>query len=117
MPKITGLLGECVGLRAKLWQTDQRSILRDEIVLINSLRISRGICMLTFQIPMWVSVLLRLTESNAVNDGGVVEGIREDCVFWRQHRLEETRVGVEAGPVQDRVLTAVELRQTVLQFL
>lgn len=58
---------------------------------------------------MRVPVLLRLTEPDSVNDRSMVERVREHRVFWRQHGLEETGVGVEARPVEDRVFALVEL--------
>lgn len=62
---------------------------------------------------MGITELLRLAESDAINNGGVVEGVREDRVFWSKHGLEETSVRVETWPVQDRILAIVEFGKTV----
>lgn len=58
---------------------------------------------------MRVAELLRLTQSDTINDGCMVEGIGEHCVLWRQHGLEETGVSVETRPVENRILALVEL--------
>lgn len=46
------------------------------------------------------------TQSDAIDDGGVVELITDDGVLSRQQRLKQTRVGVETAGVQNRVLGA-----------
>lgn len=69
---------------------------------------------LTIQISMWIAELLSLAQSNAVNDGGVVEGIWEHGIFGRQHGLEEPGVGVETWTVKDCILAPMELRYTLL---
>lgn len=48
---------------------------------------------------MWVTELLRLAQSDSINDGGVVEGVGKHGILWRQHGLEETGVGVETRAV------------------
>lgn len=54
---------------------------------------------LTIKVSMWVTELLRLAQSDAVNDGGMVEGVGKHGILWRQHGLEETGVGVETRAV------------------
>mmetsp|Transcript_38072 Transcript_38072/g.95765 ORF Transcript_38072/g.95765 Transcript_38072/m.95765 type:complete len:240 (+) Transcript_38072:1486-2205(+) len=64
-----------------------------------------------------VAVAFRLAQSNTVDDGSVVELIRDDGVLRIEHDLEETGVRVKAGCVQDRILHAVELADLGLEFL
>ena len=71
----------------------------------------------TFHVLMLVSVLLGLAEADAVDDGGVVELVREDGVLGAEDLLEEAGVGVEAAGVQDGVLAAVELGNLALEVL
>ena len=66
---------------------------------------------------MLVSVLFGLAEADAVDDGGVVELVREDGVLGAEDLLEEARVRVEAAGVQDCVLAAVELGNLALEVL
>ena len=66
---------------------------------------------------MLVSVLFGLAEADAVDDGGVVELVREDGVLGAEDLLEEAGVGVEAAGVQDGVLAAVELGNLALEVL
>jgi hypothetical protein len=60
---------------------------------------------------------LRLAQADAVDDAGVVQLVAEDRVPLAQQRLEDPRVRVEARPVQDRVLRAVERGKSPLQVL
>ena len=66
---------------------------------------------------MLVTVLFGLAEADAVDDGGVVELVREDGVLGAEDLLEEAGVGVEAAGVQDGVLAAVELGNLALEVL
>lgn len=66
---------------------------------------------------MSVSELFGLAEPDAVDDGRMVEGVRENCVFRTHELLKESGVGVEAAGVQDRVLFPVKARYFVLQIL
>ena len=60
---------------------------------------------------------LRLAESDAVDDRGVVQGVRDHGVFGAQTGLKEPRVGIEAAREEDRVLRAVEVADRGLQLL
>jgi hypothetical protein len=64
-----------------------------------------------------VAVALGLAEADAVDDGGVVERVADDGVLGAQDLLEEPRVGVEAGGVEDGVVHAVEASDLPLQLL
>ena len=56
-------------------------------------------------------------EADAVDDGGVVEGIGDDGILFGEEGLEDTAVGVEAGGVEDGVLGAEELGDLLLKLL
>ena len=66
---------------------------------------------------MLVSVLFGLAEPDAVDDGGVVELVREDGVLWAENLLEEAGIGVEAAGVQNGVLATVELGNLAFEVL
>lgn len=66
---------------------------------------------------MLVQVALRLAEANAVDDGRVVERVRDERVVLAQQRLENARVGVKARREEDRVLHAVEACDLALEGL
>lgn len=54
---------------------------------------------LTIEISMRIPKLLSLAEPDPVDDGRVVESIREHCVLRSEHGLEEAGVGVKTRPV------------------
>ena len=60
---------------------------------------------------------LRFAQPYAIDDAGVIEGVRDNRVLLVQQRLEETAVGVEAGGVEDGVFGAEEGAQTLLELL
>ena len=60
---------------------------------------------------------LGLAETDAVDDGGVVELVGDDGVLGPQDGLEEAAVGVEAGGVEDGVLHAHEPGDPRFQLL
>ena len=49
-------------------------------------------------------VALRLAKTHAVDDGSVIERIRNDGVIGLQERLEDAAIGVEAGREQNCVI-------------
>ena len=55
-----------------------------------------------------VAVALGLAEPDAVDDGGVVEGVADDRVLLVQQGLEQAAIGVEAGGIEDGILGAEE---------
>src|SRR6266542_2881840 len=67
-------------------------------------------------IAMLVAVALGSAEPDAVDDGGVVEGIGDDGIALAEERLEEPPVGVEARGVEDGALGAEEPRDGGLEF-
>lgn len=68
-------------------------------------------------VAVGVAEPLGLGEADAVDDGGVVEGVGDDRVLRTEDGLEHAAVGVEAGGVEDRVLLAEERREPLLQLL
>ncbi len=50
-----------------------------------------------------ITETLGFAQAHAVNDGGMVQGVRDNGVLCAEQRLEDTAVGIEAGGVQDGV--------------
>lgn len=65
---------------------------------------------------MFVSQPLRPTQSDPVDDGGVVQLIGQHGIIWTQQNLEQSGVGIETAGVQDAVLPLVKLCQLLLQM-
>jgi hypothetical protein len=59
----------------------------------------------------------RLAEANAVDDRGVVQRIADHGILFAEDGLEQARIGVEAGAVEDRVLGAEKAGQPLLELL
>jgi hypothetical protein len=57
---------------------------------------------------MIVAMSIGLAQANAVNDGGVVERVTYDGIFWGEKCFEESRVRIEAGAVKDGIVGLVE---------
>ena len=55
-------------------------------------------------------------KSHTIYDRGMIEGVREDRVFFVEYGLEEARVGIETGGVQDDVLHPKKGREPSFQF-
>ena len=58
-----------------------------------------------FHVSVGVTVAYSFAQADSVDDGGVVEGVGDDRVLGCQKRFEDTSVGVEAGSVEDGVLS------------
>nr|GEU28576.1 hypothetical protein [Tanacetum cinerariifolium] len=58
-----------------------------------------------------------LAQADAVNDRGVVQGVRNNGVVLVEQRFEHAAVGVEGGCVQDGVFGAEEGRDRAFQLL
>ena len=70
-----------------------------------------------FHVGVGVTITLSLAEAYAVDDGSVVEGVRDDGVLIGKERAEETSVGVEAGSIQDGVFCLEVFCDGSLQLL
>ena len=68
-------------------------------------------------VAVGIAETLRLAETDAVNDGGVVELIGNDCIFRTEQSFKEAAVGVEAGGVEDGVVHLQESGNLILQLL
>ena len=65
----------------------------------------------------WMTANKRINmRKDPVDDGGVVELIREDGVLRAADLLKQPRVGVKTGGIEDRVFASVELGNLVLQL-
>jgi hypothetical protein len=69
----------------------------------------------TFQISMEIPQLLRLTQSDSVNDRSMIQFIRKHRILRCKDSFEQTRIGVKAGRIQNGILSLMELGQFVLQ--
>ena len=48
-----------------------------------------------FHIGIFEAIAHRLAKANAVNDRGVVQSVRNDCVFLAEERLKDAAIGVK----------------------
>lgn len=71
----------------------------------------------TVHVTVVVTESLGFAKSNSINDTGMVQSIRDDCILVCQDCLKDAGVGVEAGCIQDSVLGAIELGDLVLELL
>ena len=70
-----------------------------------------------FHVVVLVTESLSLAETDAVDDGGVVQLVGDDCIIGTEQCLEQTGVSVEAGCVQDGVICTQEVGDCLLQVL
>ena len=70
-----------------------------------------------FHVVVQIAVALGLAQAHAVNDGRVVQLIRNDRVLRPKQRLKQTAIGVEAGGIEDGVVGACELCDAALELL
>ena len=63
-----------------------------------------------------VPVALRFAEADAVNDGGVVQGVGDDGILRPEQGLKDPAVGVEAAGEKDGVLGTEEPRDPGLEL-
>ena len=64
-----------------------------------------------------VTETLGLAKADAVDDGGVVQGVGDDGILGGQERLEHAAVGVEAGRIEDGVIGMEIVGDGFLEFL
>ena len=60
---------------------------------------------------------LCLREANSVDDARVVQRVADHGVLFREDRLEQPAIRIEARAIEDRVLGAEEARESPLQLL
>ena len=58
-----------------------------------------------FHVGVGITVADGLAEAYTVDDGGVVEGVADDGVVLGEQGFEHTTVGIEAGSIEDGVLS------------
>ena len=68
-------------------------------------------------IAVGVTVTHGFAQTYAVDDRGVVECVGDDCVIGSEQRFEQSAVGIKARGVEDSVLGAKELGDSVLELL
>ena len=68
-------------------------------------------------IHVLVAESARLAESDTINDGGMIELIRNDRIFCRQTSFEKPGIRVESGRVQDRIVEFVERSDFTFELL
>ena len=64
-----------------------------------------------------IAVALCLAQAHTVDDGCVVQGIRDDSVLLGEQGLEHTAVGIKASGIEDGVLGLEVLADLSLQHL
>src|SRR6056297_2831826 len=64
-----------------------------------------------------VAIALRLAQTDAVYDAGVIQRVADDGVLRSQQGLEQPAVGIETGGVEDRVLGPQEVADAAFQLL
>ncbi|SPX45653.1 Uncharacterised protein [Klebsiella pneumoniae] len=68
-------------------------------------------------IVVGIAEALRFTQTHAVDDRGMVQGVGDNGVFRAEQRFKQAAVGVETGGVEDRVFHTEEIGQLLLQLL
>lgn len=66
---------------------------------------------------MLVSFSLALRQPDSVNDGGVIEGITDDCIFWSKNSFKETSVGIEPTWEKNTILQLIVLGYNFFELL
>ncbi|MNZ98990.1 hypothetical protein D3C78_1182970 [compost metagenome] len=62
-----------------------------------------------------VAETLRFAQTHAVDNGRVVQGIRDNRVFCAQQRFEQAAVSIKTGRVENRIFHAEEIGQLLLK--
>src|SRR6266516_6795829 len=65
-------------------------------------------------VTVFVSEAGGFTEPDAINDAGMIQLVRYDCVFLIEQRFKKTAVGVKARAIENRIFGAEELTETSL---
>ena len=70
-----------------------------------------------FHVVVQIAVALGLAQAHAVDDGRVVQFVRNNRVLRPKQRLKQSPVGVKAGGIEDGVVGACELCDAAFKFL
>ena len=76
-----------------------------------------NLLMSVYHVCIGITVTLGLAETHAVDDGCVVQSVRDDGIVCSQQRLEYTAVGIEAGSIEDGVLGLEVVRDGSFKLL
>lgn len=68
-------------------------------------------------IGIGITVTDRLAQTHTVNDGGVVQGIRDNGIIGREQGLEHAAVGIEACSIEDCVFGLEVVGDGCFEFL
>ena len=63
-----------------------------------------------------IAIAHRLTETHAVDDGSMVEGIRDDRILFGQQRFEQTTVRIKTCGIKDSIFRSEEIRDDTFEF-
>ena len=69
-----------------------------------------------FHVGILVAITFGFAESNAVDDGGMVQSIADDGIFFSKERFEYTAVGIEACRIEDSIFGVEVFGNGFLQF-
>lgn len=108
--------GDNVGQRSHVAVHAEDAIGDDEACTGTSLRLLEKLFELP-QVAMLIAVLLRLAETDAVDDGGVVQLVGDDGVLGAEENLKDACICVKAARIEDSILTPVEAGNLLLEFL
>lgn len=72
---------------------------------------------LTAHVTVVVTETFGLAKTDAIDDTGVVQRVRDNSVLRGQDSFKDTRISVEARSVEDGVFGAIELCQLLLKIL
>ena len=67
-------------------------------------------------IAVEVAVAFGLAQAHAVDNGRMIQTVRDNGVLWPQEGLEQPTIGVKTGRKQDGVIFVQKLGQTLLQL-
>ena len=75
------------------------------------------LCLQVTHIVVLIAKSLRFGQPHAINDAGVIQGVRNDRILFPENSLEEPAIGVKTGRIKDGVLCTQILTDTMLKLL
>src|ERR1035441_4762689 len=70
-----------------------------------------------FHIIVLITESLSLAKSYPINDGSMIQLIRNDCILLIEQRLEDPAIGIESCSIKNSIFSAQELGNLCFQFL
>jgi hypothetical protein len=61
------------------------------------------------------NVSLSFAESNAIDDGGMIQLIRNNGILSPKKRFKNATIGIKTGSIEDRIFRLEELRDFLLE--